>query len=342
METSKTVEQPDQETSACEECESCKMDETANKSSWEAQKDLLWQSLPLLLLIIISIILENVTSLLLFVALIATFDTINDFIVKQAERSKKIAKLKTGLLSIYLIGCICLSFPVIRKHWLFQIDDFHSWWWNTGSFWSRIYLVTIVDFLLKYFTMFIKCIILLLSGKVIPVQKRGKVFMACEGASQILRCLFPIPEWSKYILRYHFGFTKVLSLLIFIMYVIMKLKTVKNKILPLINVMRRRTVTGAELLPAVAEDVSTLPDTKLCPICQDSFIEPVKLPCGHVYCMNCISIWFDREQHCPYCSSLAINSVILGFQSAISPLAQYTSSNRKWKTGATDYVIQFF
>ncbi|XP_039271176.2 E3 ubiquitin-protein ligase RNFT1-like isoform X3 [Styela clava] len=335
------AESSDQQPHDCEECE-IKMDETDNKSFWEAQKSLLWQSLPLLVLILISIILENVISILLFVALISTFDTINDFIVKQSSRPKKIAKVKALLLSVYLIGCICLSFPIIRKHWLIRMIHFYSWWRDHGSFWSGLYLVTIMDFLFKYFTMFIKCLILLLSGKVITGQKRGKIYMAVEGVSQIFRCFLPIPEWSKYILRYHFGFSSVISWIIFIIYVIMKLKTVKNKIFPLISVLRQRTVTGTELQPASADDISALPDARLCPICQDPFIEPVKLPCEHIYCMDCISIWFDREQHCPFCASYSINSVILGLQSAITPLAQYTSSNRKWKTGTTDYLIQFF
>ncbi len=45
--------------------------------------------------------------------------------------------------------------------------------------------------------------------------------------------------------------------------------------------------------------------TDICSICQDSYKEKetiTKLPCGHIYHENCISIWFNTNSKCPICN----------------------------------------
>ncbi|XP_022783821.1 E3 ubiquitin-protein ligase rnf213-alpha-like [Stylophora pistillata] len=40
-----------------------------------------------------------------------------------------------------------------------------------------------------------------------------------------------------------------------------------------------------------------------CPVCLDGLAQkdPVKMPCGHVICLVCVSNWIERERTCPYC-----------------------------------------
>ena len=38
-----------------------------------------------------------------------------------------------------------------------------------------------------------------------------------------------------------------------------------------------------------------------CSICSDIFTEPVRLPCGHTYCKECIKLWAKKHLECPIC-----------------------------------------
>ena len=44
-------------------------------------------------------------------------------------------------------------------------------------------------------------------------------------------------------------------------------------------------------------------DLLMCTICQDIFILPMRISCGHSYCRKCIDSWFDscRRDECPTC-----------------------------------------
>ncbi|RLN38181.1 hypothetical protein BBJ28_00019411 [Nothophytophthora sp. Chile5] len=38
-----------------------------------------------------------------------------------------------------------------------------------------------------------------------------------------------------------------------------------------------------------------------CSICYEAMRQPVKLPCSHMFCEECVTEWFDRERSCPLC-----------------------------------------
>ncbi|XP_037552176.1 E3 ubiquitin/ISG15 ligase TRIM25-like [Nematolebias whitei] len=62
-------------------------------------------------------------------------------------------------------------------------------------------------------------------------------------------------------------------------------------------------------------------DHFLCSICLDVFIDPVTIPCGHNFCMMCITKHWDRDMRCvcPLCNQrftsrpkLQVNTLISG------------------------------
>lgn len=44
---------------------------------------------------------------------------------------------------------------------------------------------------------------------------------------------------------------------------------------------------------------ATVEDDAECGICQDVFKDPVELPCGHIFCRHCISLWLAGKKTCP-------------------------------------------
>lgn len=46
---------------------------------------------------------------------------------------------------------------------------------------------------------------------------------------------------------------------------------------------------------------TTSPHDDICAICRGDFRSPVKLPCGHIYCEECIRLSLGDRNICPYC-----------------------------------------
>jgi hypothetical protein len=45
-------------------------------------------------------------------------------------------------------------------------------------------------------------------------------------------------------------------------------------------------------------------DSEFCSICFDHYIQPVTLPCRHVFCEHCVFEWLEKENSCPVCRAV--------------------------------------
>lgn len=62
----------------------------------------------------------------------------------------------------------------------------------------------------------------------------------------------------------------------------------------------------------------------ICSICQAEFQKPILLICQHIFCEECITLWFNREKTCPLCRTVISDHI------------------NKWKDGATSSHLQIY
>ncbi|XP_047677670.1 E3 ubiquitin-protein ligase TRIM21-like isoform X2 [Tachysurus fulvidraco] len=69
---------------------------------------------------------------------------------------------------------------------------------------------------------------------------------------------------------------------------------------------RRGNMEEPELFSHDSSSLLFLFDQLLCPICMDVLTDPVTTPCGHNFCKSCLTLCWDKNQHCqcPLCNQI--------------------------------------
>ncbi|CAD8212275.1 unnamed protein product [Paramecium octaurelia] len=56
-----------------------------------------------------------------------------------------------------------------------------------------------------------------------------------------------------------------------------------------------------------------------CSICFEDYVDPIKLPCNHIFCRECIVVALEQRQSCPICRRLCCNYINSPFLSITEP-----------------------
>ncbi|XP_020894647.1 E3 ubiquitin-protein ligase RNFT1-like [Exaiptasia diaphana] len=149
----------------------------------------------------------------------------------------------------------------------------------------------------------------------------GKYYMLLEHLSQLYRMLVPMPLWFAYFTDYNYG-GEYFALVATSIYLILKGRMVFAKV--------KEVYSGYQTF---CRDVQygTVPSKQeinevgnSCPICQEDLTDPIMLrTCKHIFCEDCISLWFDREQTCPMCRAKVVE-------------------DPTWRDGSTSAYVQIF
>uniref|UniRef100_G1TW05 Ring finger protein, transmembrane 2 n=1 Tax=Oryctolagus cuniculus TaxID=9986 RepID=G1TW05_RABIT len=181
---------------------------------------------------------------------------------------------------------------------------------ETLDFFDLLWIVGIADFVLKYITIALKCLIVALPKIILAVKSKGKFYLVIEELSQLLRSLVPIQLWYKYIMGDDASNSYFLGGVLIVLYSLCKL------CLPLPCLEQNYGVRATGQQCTEAGDI--------CAICQAEFRDPLILLCQHVFCEECLCLWLDRERTCPLCRSVAVDTL------------------RCWKDGATSAHFQVY
>lgn len=180
----------------------------------------------------------------------------------------------------------------------------------------------ITDFVLKFFTIVLKCFILFLPKILLAFKSRGKVYLLIEELSQLFRALVPVQLWYKYIMGDDPTASYFIGAMLIIIYCLCKSFDICGRI----SAIRKALVILCSSLSygvrANNQQCSEAGD--VCAICQSDFRDPIALLCQHVFCEDCLCLWFDRERTCPLCRSAV------------------TETLRCWKDGTTSAHFQIY
>ncbi|KAK7475020.1 hypothetical protein BaRGS_00033701 [Batillaria attramentaria] len=257
-------------------------------------------------LLLLRFLYDHRLGLVVMVAMGGTFYYVNMRLVhcihQTAVRETGSGRWMTLAYPVWLIAF--LSINILLVYYSFQEQAL----WNTLVYrmpvvaevdiWTLLWVVLLTDFVVKFATVALKCCIFLLPAACLPHRRRGKFYMFVEKVSQLYRLTLPILPWVHY-LQDDQEIGRWFAIATVVVYILFKSFGTK----PGADDLRQRGST--------------------CPICQDEFKEPILLACKHIFCENCVSLWFDREKTCPMCR------------------AQITD-DPQWQDGGTSPSLQWY
>ncbi|XP_017783586.1 PREDICTED: RING finger and transmembrane domain-containing protein 2 [Nicrophorus vespilloides] len=282
---------------------------------------ILQKYVPYLLILLAKCLYDHHEGILNGIILYIMFTYANSTVVKEATKRgfRNITKLLWTLL--YIILGIVSFHVLIDKERLYLNLVFVNSYKSPLKVWDLLWFVGITDFILKLITVAVKVILTLMPEVVVAFQKRGKVYLLIEAISQMYRSLATIQPWLFYLLDSYQGTEKIVGAFLTAAYMVSKGTDLlfKSKLLKtaLYKLLQNVTVGCS---PS-KEQIQTAGEH--CPICHDEYDSPVLLQCRHIFCENCVTTWFDREQTCPLCRCKIVD-------------------DPSWRDGSTSYFIQLF
>ncbi|NWS73047.1 RNFT1 ligase, partial [Crotophaga sulcirostris] len=285
----------------------------------------LHKSLPYILILCVKVIMQHIIGISLGIGLLTTYMYANKSIVNQVFLRERCSKLQCAWLLVYLTGSSLLLYYTFHSQSLYYSLIFLKPTVDFTNFWEVLWIVGVTDFILKFLFMGFKCFILLVPSFMMSFKSKGYWYMLLEELCQYYRMFVPIPVWFRYLIGYgelDSVLGRTLGILLGLLYLILKLLSFFGQLRNFKHVLRIFCTRPLYGVTASKRQCSEVDD--ICSICQAEFQKPILLICQHIFCEECISLWFNREKTCPLCRTVISDHV------------------NKWKDGATSMHLQIF
>ncbi|XP_069767829.1 E3 ubiquitin-protein ligase RNFT1 isoform X2 [Narcine bancroftii] len=301
--------------------------ETSSSSISELRYIFLWlqKSLPYIVIICAKLIFQHALGIAVGVGLWTTFLYANKLIINQVFIQERRSILQCVWLLGFLTASTLLLYDTFLSQSLFYSLIFLHPNINPIGFWDALWIVGTADFILKFLSMGFKCLILLVPLSLMSFKSRGQWYMVIEEVNQFHRLLVPTPVWSWYLIGNNESDGSMiwsLGILLSLFYLILKLLGIYGRWGNFRKALWRFFHKQHYGMAATKHQCSDAGD--VCPICQTEFKEPILLICQHIFCEECISLWFNQEKTCPLCRTVILDHV------------------QPWQDGATSTHLQFY
>lgn len=265
----------------------------------EAQQSLeiLQKYLPFLLILIAKGLYDHCEGIFNLIILFVTFMHANSVVKREATKQARRSLSKLFVALLYILACFAFIAYVFEDEKLYLNLIFIPPYKQPVTVWALLWTAGLTDFILKLITIIFKILLTMLPVRIIPFQRRGKVYLFIEAVSQLYRSLATIQPWLYYLLESYQGAEKIVGVFLSAAYMVSKgtdlmcrLRLFKTSVLKLLQNVTLGSLPNKDQIQTAGNH---------CPICHDEYDSPVLLQCRHIFCESCVSTWFDREQTCP-------------------------------------------
>jgi len=192
--------------------------------------------------------------------------------------------------------------------------------------------------MVRFVTLIIKSLLLIVVGSKPPFKRKEQLYNLVEHLAHVYRNLVPIPVWFVYLMAettsnenitttiaststlsndspndfsnasWLASSNTIFACTITALYLAFKLVHLYQKLNTLYCLLRAYMLREVEYGGNYATNQQILDAEtakQCCPICQqDKITVPIILPCSHLFCEECLSQWFQRENTCPVCRAV--------------------------------------
>ncbi|XP_075881942.1 E3 ubiquitin-protein ligase RNFT2 isoform X2 [Nelusetta ayraudi] len=282
----------------------------------------LQRGFPFILILLAKVCFQHKLGIAVCVAMASTFAYTNATFRHQVALREERSVLVVLWIVVFLAGNISYIYYTFSPEELHNSLMFAKPNLSRVDFFDLIWVVGITDFVLKYFTISLKCFVLFLPKILLAFKSRGKYYLLIEELSQLFRALVPIQLWYKYIVGEDPSSSYILGAALIIVYSICKSLDIFGRVSAIRKALVLLCSSQNFGVRAGSQQCSEAGD--VCAICQAQFRDPVALLCQHVFCEDCLCLWFERERTCPLCRSTVVEAP------------------RCWKDGTTSAHFQVY
>ncbi|XP_037126484.1 E3 ubiquitin-protein ligase RNFT1 isoform X2 [Syngnathus acus] len=285
----------------------------------------LQKSLPFLVILSAKLVIQHALGLAVGVGLFTTFFYVNKSIQAQVFLQGRHAKLHCVWLLLLLISSTLLLYYTFLPQTLYNCLVFLSPTIEPLGFWEVLWAVGVTNFVIKFLFMGIKCLVLLPPPSLLNYRAQGRWLLLSEELAQVHQAVAPVPLWFRYLVTYQEADgvpALTVGILLALLYLILKLLGLYEQWMSLLKSVR--VFLKSEHTGTAATRSQCMEAGDVCPICQGEYRDPQALICQHIFCDECIALWFNREKSCPLCRTVITEKVY------------------KWRDGATSPHLQIY
>ncbi|XP_054610022.1 E3 ubiquitin-protein ligase RNFT1 isoform X3 [Dunckerocampus dactyliophorus] len=162
----------------------------------------LQKSLPFLVILSAKLVIQHALGLAVAVGLFTTFLYVNKNIQMQVFLQDRHAKLQCVWLLVLLISSTLLLYYTFLTETLYNCLVFLSPTMEPLGFWEILWAVGITNFIIKFFFMGIKCLIVLVPASLASYRTQGRWLLMTEELGQVYQAVAPVPLWFRYLVTY--------------------------------------------------------------------------------------------------------------------------------------------